>query len=140
MLTDIDLTQDAAAGAFVKDEIVEVVFATDAGVCISREGPNHFAPGDALITAANGDKWSVARDRFDHKYAPIAPCGAGSNGTDQARHIAVLAKPMPMPFSIARRAAGDVLHGQAGDWLLQYAPGDFGVAENARFVRVYRRA
>ncbi len=140
MLTDINLAQDAAAAAFVKDEIVEVVFATDAGVRISREGPNHFAPGDALITAANGERWSVARDRFDNKYTPVAACVAGDNGAYQARKMTVLAKQMLVPFSIARRAGGDVLHGVAGDWLLQYAPGDFGVAENARFVRVYRRA
>jgi hypothetical protein len=32
-----------------------------------------------------------------------------------------------------------MLHGKAGDWLLQYGPGDFGVAEQARFARIYRK-
>jgi hypothetical protein len=42
-------------------------------------------------------------------------------------------------FTIARSAGGDLLRGLANDWLLQYAPGDYGVVENARFARVYRR-
>ena len=50
----------------------------------------------------------------------------------------VLAKQMRERFSIARSAGGDVLRGEAGDWLLQYAPGDYGIAEDARFRRVYR--
>ena len=41
-------------------------------------------------------------------------------------------------FSLARSSGGDVLHGLAHDWLLQYAPGDFGIVEDARFRRVYR--
>jgi hypothetical protein len=45
---------------------------------------------------------------------------------------------MDQPFSIARCAGGDLLTGEANDWLLQYAPGDYGVVENARFQRVYR--
>ena len=44
------------------------------------------------------------------------------------------------PFSVSRRAGGDLLNGNAGDWLLQYAPGDYGLIEDARFQRVYRRA
>jgi hypothetical protein len=46
---------------------------------------------------------------------------------------------MGSPFTIARCAGGDVLTGQPEDWVLQYAPGDYGVVENARFQRVYRR-
>jgi hypothetical protein len=45
---------------------------------------------------------------------------------------------MPAAFSVARSAGGDVLRGAAGDWLVQYAPGDYGVVARARFDRVYR--
>ena len=41
---------------------------------------------------------------------------------------------------MARSEAGDVLHGQAGDWVLQYAPGDYGVVQARRFAKVYRPA
>ena len=37
-----------------------------------------------------------------------------------------------------RYAGGDVLCGEAGDWLVQYAPGDHGVVAQDRFARVYR--
>jgi hypothetical protein len=40
---------------------------------------------------------------------------------------------------MARSAGGDLLHGNAGDWVLQYAPGDYGVVEQERFALVYRR-
>jgi hypothetical protein len=48
---------------------------------------------------------------------------------------------MSEPFSLARSAAGgDVLRGTAGDWVMQYAPGDYGVVQAARFAAVYRLA
>lgn len=137
-LANIDLATDPAASPYVKDEAVAVVFAQCAGELISREGPNRFHAGDALITGSTGDCWSVARHRFDEKYEPVPPLPAGANGRYQARPIPVLAKQMPEPFTIARRAGGDRLRGLAQDWLLQYAPGEYGIVENARFERVYR--
>lgn len=137
-LADIDLATDPAAARYVKDEVVNVAFARSAGELISREGPNRYQPGDALITGSTNDRWSVSRGRFDDKYEPVAPLPAGSDGRYRARAIPVLARQMAEPFTIARRAGGDLLRGEAQDWLLQYAPGDFGIVENARFTSVYR--
>lgn len=139
-LTGIDLGRDPAAGTYFKDEIVDVIFATACGELISREGPNRYDAGDALITGSTGDRWSVARHRFEPKYQPLAPLAMGQDGRYRARAVAVLARQMSAAFSVERRAGGDLLRGQAQDWLLQYAPGDYGVVENARFQRVYRRA
>ena len=138
-LTKIDLTSDTSASLFVKDEVVDVVFAPRAGELISREGPNSYRADDALITGSTGDRWSVPRDRFDAKYIPVAPVEAGEDGRYRARPLPVLAKQIGEAFTLARSTGGDVLQGQAQDWLLQYAPGDFGIIENARFQRVYRR-
>ena len=135
---NIDLTTDPAASIYVKDEIVNVTFATNDGEIITRVGPNRYQAGDALITGSTGDRWSVSRDRFEEKYLAVAPTLAGQDGRYRARPVAVWAKQMPEAFSVAREKGGDLLHGEANDWLLQYAPGDFGVAENARFARVYR--
>ena len=137
-LTNIDLTRDDSAALYVKDEAVDVVFANSAGDLISREGPNRFEAGDALITGSTGDRWSVSRSRFDAKYLPVAPAQAGEEGRYRARPLPVLAKQMAEAFGLARSPGGDVLQGLAQDWLLQYAPGDFGIVENARFQRVYR--
>jgi hypothetical protein len=137
-ISNTDLANDAAAALFVKEEIVNVVFARCAGELASREGPNRYAAGDALVTGSTGDRWSVSRSRFDAKYVPVAPLPAGADGAYRARPVPVLARQMAEAFSVARCAGGDVLHGAAQDWLLQYAPGDFGIVENARFCSVYR--
>ena len=137
-LKNIDLTRDQAAAHFVKHEIVDVTIAIANGDLISREGPNRYHAGDALITGSTGDRWSVSRARFDTKYLPVAPLRHGEDGRYQARPVPVLARQMNEVFSIARSAGGDVLRGVAQDWLLQYAPGDYGIVENARFQAVYR--
>lgn len=139
-LKDIDLRRDPAAGQYVKDETVTVEFADAAGELASLEGPNRYGPGDALVTGTGGARWVVERMRFDAKYVPAAPSLVhGEAGIYRNRPVAVLAKQMAMPFSIARMADGDVLAGMAGDWLMQYAPGDYGVVKSQRFAAVYRR-
>lgn len=135
---NIDLTGDAAAALFIKDEVVAVAFARTAGELVSREGPNRFAVGDALITGSTGDCWSVSRLRFDARYMAVAPLQAGMDGAYRSRPVPVLARQMADAFSVTRCAGGDLLQGAAQDWLLQYAPGDFGIVEDARFRQVYR--
>jgi hypothetical protein len=137
-LANIDLRTDPGAHEYVKDEVVAVEFAPAAGELISREGPNRYRAGDALITGSTGDRWSVSRERFDLKYEPVAPGLPGVDGPHRAKPLPVLAKQMPEPFTIAREAGGDLLKGLAHDWVMQYAPGDYGVVENARFQQVYR--
>lgn len=140
-LQHVDLRTDPAARPFVKDETVHVDFATQAGELMSLEGPNRYAPGDALITGSTGDRWVVSRERFDAKYVPAdASLAQGQAGAYRNRPSVVLAKQMREAFSMARSEAGDVLHGQAGDWVLQYAPGDYGVVQAQRFAKVYRPA
>ena len=133
-----DLRADPAARPAVKDELVEVEFASRAGAVSSGVGLNRFQAGDALLTGSTGDRWCVSRDRFDAKYLPVAPTLPGRPGRYRNRPMTVLAKQMPTAFSVARTAGGDVLQGAAGDWLLQYAPGDHGIVARARFEAVYR--
>ena len=140
-LANLDLRTDPAARRFVKDETVTVDFAAEAGELMSLEGPNRYAPGDALITGSTGDRWVVSRERFDAKYLPAdAALAHGQPGPYRNRPSVVLAKQMDAPFSLARSAAGDVLRGTAGDWVMQYAPGDYGVVQAQRFAKVYRPA
>ena len=139
-LTNIDLTIDPAAASYVKTEVVTVTFARQDGELLSLEGPNRYAAGDALVTGLTGSRWSVSRQRFDQKYEAVAPTRFGDDGSYKAKPIPVLAKQIPEAFTAARSAGGDVLRGNAGDWLLQYAPGDFGIADQTRFARVYKKA
>lgn len=141
-LTQLDLRLDPAAQRVVKDETVTVEFAATAGELMSLEGPNRYARGDALITGSTGERWVVSRERFDPKYAPAdAGLAHGEPGRYRNRPAIVLAKRMDAPFAIVRSASGgDRLTGAAGDWVMQYAPGDYGVVQAARFAKVYRVA
>lgn len=140
-LKDLDLRDDPAAGRYVKDEVVLVEFAPASGELMSLEGANRYERDDALITGTGGARWVVERSRFDAKYVPAeAAVSHGAPGRYRNRPAVVLAKRMEAPFSIARRAAGDVLSGVAGDWVLQYSPGDYGIVRADRFAQVYRAA
>jgi len=133
-----NLSTDPSACWVMKDEVVTVQFALVPGMLESAVGLNRYAAGDALLTGSTGDRWRVSRDRFDAKYLPEAPTLRGQNGRYRNRPVSILAKRMTVEFTVARSAGGDVLRGAAGDWLLQYAPGDHGVVARARFESVYR--
>ena len=141
-LTQLDLRHDPAAQRVMKDETVTVEFAAHEGELTSLEGPNRYARGDALITGSTGERWVVSRERFDPKYVPADERIAhGEPGRYRNRPAIVLAKRMDAPFAIERSASGgDRLTGTAGDWVMQYAPGDYGVVQAARFAKVYRAA
>lgn len=140
-LTQLDLSTDPQARLVIKDETVTVAFAAGDGELMSLEGPNRYVAGDALITGSTGDRWVVSRARFDAKYLPADPAVAhGEPGPYRNRPSIVLAKRMDEPFTIARSANGDTLRGTAGDWVMQYAPGDYGVVQAQRFAQVYRDA
>lgn len=139
VLENIDLTTDTLAAYYIKTERVEVAFAKQAGELISLEGPNRFEIGDALITGTTGSRWSVSIERFNNKYEAVAPTRFGDDGCYIARPVPVLAKQIAVPFTAFRSNGGDRLRGNAGDWLLQYGPGDFGVADSQRFTAVYQR-
>ena len=138
ILSNVDLATDSAARRYVKVETVDVVFAQDDAAVVSREGLNRYQRGDAIITGSTADRWSVTRERFDARYEPVPPLVHGGAGRYRSRPIPVLAKQMLEPFTVARTTGGDMLEGNAGDWLMQYAPGDYGVVEGAKFQRVYR--
>lgn len=138
-LVDIDLAADPAVLRYVKAEVVGVTFARHEGELTSQEGPNRYQAGDALVTGSTGNQWAVSRDRFDARYEPVSPTQAGEDGQYKAKPLPVLAKQMSEPFTAARSVSGDVLRGNAGDWLLQYGPGDFGIAEGRRFAKIYKK-
>lgn len=137
-MKNIDLRLDPDARWYVKDEIVQVAFAREDGELISLEGPNRYLAGDALITGSTGSRWSVSRARFDSRYEAVAPARHGEDGRYRNRPVPALAKQMESPFCIARSEGGDMLTGVSGDWLMQYAPEDFGITEHSRFVQVYK--
>ena len=140
LINDPDLAADPEARWVSKDEVVVVQFATQAGTLRSAVGINGYSAGDALITGSTGDCWSVSRARFDAKYRPESATVVGQPGLYRNLPTAILGRQMAQEFAISRTAGGDVLRGVAGDWLVQYGPGDYGVIARSRFERVYRLA
>lgn len=138
-IVSINLATDPHATRVQKTERVTVIFATCNGLLQSREGPNAHTIGDAIVQSAMGDKWVVNRARFLDKYVAVAGIRMGEDGAYDAAPQVIYAKCMAQDFSLYRQAGGDLLHGKAGDFALQYGEGDFGVCEQTRFARVYVR-
>jgi PGDYG protein len=137
VLDNPDLAADPDACWVMKNEVVTVEFAAVPGMIESAVGLNRYAVGDALLTGSTGDRWCVSRDRFDAKYLPEVSTVHGQPGLYRNRPVAVLARRMSVSFTVQRSAGGDVLQGEAGDWLVQYAPNDHGIVAEDRFARVY---
>ncbi len=135
----VNLNTDCQAVRVQKTETVTVQFATQAGTLQSREGPNNYAIHDAIVQSKSGDRWVVNRPRFIEKYAAVAPLMMGEDGAYDAVPQVILAKCMQADFALYRKVGGDLLHGKADDWVLQYGQGDFGVCEQIRFAQVYVR-
>lgn len=108
------------------------------GVCGTLEGPVPYAAGDALLTGVQGEQWPVAREKFLATYEPVAPTVAGADGQYRKRPADVFALLLEQPLDIDGPAAGRRLHGNPGDWLLQYAPGDYGIVAASIFEQTYR--
>lgn len=132
------LSRDPLAARAIKEETVTVEFAAADGSLMSAVGPNHYRAGDALLTGSTGDRWSVTRDRFDAKYRPAAGQEHGVTGTYRNVPAPVWVKQIDRPFTIERHRGGDRLTGVAGDWAVEYAPGDCGLIAQDRFKAVYR--
>lgn len=138
-----DLRGHPQAIRLVKKPIpVSVSFAATEGTLQTLEGPVPFRKGDALLTGVQGERWPVPRETFERRYEPAAGTAAGADG----RYIK---KPLPVwalqitaemaPLSVAADGGG-ILTGRAGDWLLQYDDGSYGVITDAILRETYDRA
>jgi hypothetical protein len=134
----VDIRNDRSARRARKLAIATVVeFAPASGTLATREGPVAYAQGDALLTGIEGERWPVPRQRFDETYEPVAPLRPGKPGQYRKRPQIVWAKLMREPFIVALADGRGTLRGSAGDWLLEYAPGDQSVVSAAAFAKTY---
>jgi hypothetical protein len=133
-----DLALDPRARRARKRPVaVTVQFAAAPGVLSTSEGDVRYGTGDALVTGSAGDRWPVPRARFLATYDPIAPTAAARDGTYRKRVALVHARRMEAPFAVTLSGDRGTLRGGAGDWLVQYAPGDVAVVDDAIFRETY---
>jgi len=116
---------------------VQVTFADSDGLLQTREGPVHFVRGDALLTGAANDRWPVELESFLRTYEPVPPTRPGEMGRYRKRPLTVWARRMDGPFSVRVGRNNDALTGCAGDWLVQYGPGEYGVVSGPIFESSY---
>lgn len=134
----MDLRLDPAAHrARKRPGALTVEFAQQGGTLSTREGPVKYASGDALMTGSAGERWPVPRAEFDASYEPFAPLRPGKPGRYRKRALVVWAKQMCDRFAVSLSNGRGELTGEAGDWLVQYAPNDWGVVGGALFAQTY---
>ena len=103
----------------------------------TNEGLVHARPGDAIITGIAGEHWRVSRAHFSAKYRPVPPTVAGEAGHYVSLPNRIMCVPMSEPFEVLLADGVSRLRGGAGDWLVDYGDGSFGVVSPAIFAVTY---
>ncbi len=137
-MTGEDISQRSDAIRAVKRDFpVQVIFAATTGVLQTREGMVSYEKGDALVTGVDNEPWPVSRSRFDETYAPGANTVRGENGTYRSVADPVWTVQMRSDFSVALPDEKGILLGNPGDWLVQYASGEYGIVGEEIFKKSY---
>lgn len=135
---NVDLAKEKAVVRCYKTATVQARFANADGLLETLEGAVPYTKGDAILTGVEGEQWPVVREKFFQKYDPVPPCVGGEAGTYAKKRLLVYAKQMQTPFSVRLKAVGALLAGKPGDWLVQYAVGDYGIVSDDIFQKTYQ--
>lgn len=106
---------------------MQVEFAAADGTCNTLEGAVRFRAGDALLTGVQGERWPVGREAFLSSYQAVPPTQTGDNGAYRKSTAVAYAIRLDRPRDVPVGWQNDPLHGEPGDWLMQYADGSRGV-------------
>lgn len=115
---------------------VKVTFAKVDGICKTLEGNVEYLVGDAIITGIVGERWPVQRAKFDENYVPLEGFTNGKEGLYAKKPLAMLALRLDVPVDV-KMTAGGMLHGMPGDWIIQYAQGEYGIVKDEIFQGTY---
>jgi hypothetical protein len=136
-LADDLAQQPGAFRARARPVAVDVRFAEAAGTLQTLEGPVDYAPGDALVTGVNGERWPIPRSRFEASYHPATGTGPGRNGRYIKHPREVWAWRADRPLDIPLPQGVGTLHANPGDIVVQYAAGDCAVVQADIFAKTY---
>jgi hypothetical protein len=137
--TDLALRVDAAKYV-KKPRFFAVQFADTEQTIATLEGPVLCRAGDAIVTGTAGEQWPVPKEVFFSKYVAVPPTCNGESGQYQSLPQTVLAVQIRTVAEIELSAGRGRLTGAAGDWLVQYAPGDCGIVRDDIFRHTYECA
>ena len=138
--TGINVAENEHAMRVVKnDSPVTVTFFGGGGILDTLEGRVSYAKGDAHLVGVNGESWPIEKERFFETYAPMPGTEAGTDGKYCKKDLPAWALQLNEPFVVELSNHKGLLKGQCGDWLLQYAPDEYGVVSREIFEATYRR-
>ena len=98
----------------------------------TKEGPVNARAGDAIMTGTEGENWPIPAEKFTETYDILKP------GFAAKKNIPVFAKELAEPFQVKVSWSEALLQGEAGDYLVQYGPGDYGVVGAEIFRKTYK--
>ena len=122
-----------------KPVTVHARIAPAAGVVDTLEGPVAHNAGAAIVTGTAHESWPVERERFLQSYKAEPETHYGQDGYYTKHPKEVLALRLTRPHRVTLSQGRGQLQGQAGDYLVQYAPGDQAIVERCIFERTYGR-
>jgi hypothetical protein len=116
---------------------IQAHFAAVDGTITTPEGVVHVRSGDAIMTGAGGHQWRVSQESFAHRYRPVPPTRMGEPGRYESLPTEVIAIAMDTPFEVVLRDGISQLHGERGDWLVDYGDGSLGIVAAEVFGSLY---
>jgi hypothetical protein len=116
---------------------IQVTFAQAPCSVQTREGLVSAQAGDAIITGTAGEHWRVSQSRFPQKYRPVPPTVAGQPGTYESLPYKIIGVQMHEQFEVLLVDGVSRLHGERGDWLVDYGDGSLGVIAPGIFANTY---
>jgi len=133
---DVSPDLKTVSGAFATAKLplpLKFTFAEVGQAVETREGGQHAEVGDAIMTGTEGERWPIPRQTFEETYDVLEP------GVAAKKDIPVHAKQMDEPFSVKPPWSDTALQGEAGDYLVQYGPGDYGTVGREIFGKTYKQ-
>lgn len=103
--------------------------ASQDGVCHTKEGEVAYKAGDAIMTGTAGEQWPIAAETFTKTY------DVTSDGLASKKPIIISADRLDADADV--QASWGILHGKAGDYVVCYGPGDYGVVDSDIFAETY---
>ena len=141
MRESTDLLQKIQAGRrYIKKPIpVAVVFATESGMLQTLEGMVSYRPEDAIMSGVQGERWPIARARFDASYQACGPQAHGRDGLYLKKPMPVHALQADSALQVLLENGRDSIQARPGDWLLADAGGSIWVVAPDIFAQSYER-
>ena len=128
-----DLSQDPDAFETAKKPIpLEFRVAEEDETIQTKEGRVEASVGDVIMTGTEGEQWPIPREKFKQTYDVLEP------GKAAKKNIPVFAKELLEPFHVKVSWSDALLQGEAGDYLVQYGVGDYGVVGREIFRKTYK--